>query len=455
MLKQLVTGTLAAICLLANDRPSSADDTTSDNYVTWAVSHPELAKIFGHPFTKEGRAHRARTFVPWPCDVHGGSGLPAIQPTVVVGRNDELLVDSYSPRSFEFGMISRSTDRGKSWAHVGSHFDMRFLVPKDRKILGGTRSNGVGITQAGTLLVHFGVQYNDGRPATSGYEDPTYRLDEYVVRSTDHGKTWGPPVKINASERDMTGSQKCRFAQLPGGRIALVMGSWDRTADGSPLPASQRYGRTYLYVSRDDGRTWNRSSRPVCLHGYEPDLLVLPSGRLLLAIRYQRSKLPNDPPDLASPHLLRNDKPPYTRSKQVGHGLVARCTAILHSDDGGTTWTRPRLVTGFDEQTGSLVRLSDGTVILPFGYKTDTRGQRFMLSYDDGVTWSRKVFQLHADGQYASSVVLQDDTIVTVFHSTKGLQVQSLRWRAPSRDMLLPAGTWRPRVAEPLGRPPR
>ena len=444
-----VVCTILALAALATCQ-AFADEIPSDGFVTWEVSHPELRETFGHPFTPEGRAHRAKAFVPWPCEIHE-SELPAIQPTVVIGQGDGLFVDGYSPKSWEFGMLGRSTDGGKTWAHVGSPFDMRFRVPKGSKHLGGVRSNGVGITRDGSLLVHFGVQYNDGRETTGGYDDPSYRLDEYVVRSPDQGKTWDAPVKLNATDLEMTGSQKCRFAQLPDGRVALVMGSWDRAADGEPIPQADRYARTYLYTSDDDGRTWQRSAKPICFHGYEPDLLALPSGRLLLAIRYQRSKLPSDPADLVSPHLMRSDKPPYTKSKQVGSGLVARFTAVLHSDDGGKTWTEPRLVTGFDEQTGSMVRLSDGTIILPFGYKTDTRGQRFVASYDEGETWSRTVYQLHADGQYASSVVLADDTIVTVIHDTKGMRVHSLRWRAPSRERVAARGFWRPRIAEPLG----
>ena len=90
-------------------------------------------------------------------------------------------------------------------------------------------------------------------------------------------------------------------------------------------------------------------------------------------------------------------------------------------------------------------------MILPFGYKTDTRGQRFMVSYDEGETGRRTVFQLHKDGQYASSVVLADDTIVTTIHGTKTLSLQALRWRAPPRERVITGGFWTPRPVEPLG----
>ena len=39
---------------------------------------------------------------------------------------------------------------------------------------------------------------------------------------------------------------------------------------------------------------------------------------------------------------------------------------------------RPRLVTGLLQQSASLVRLSDGALVITFGRP----GQRFMLSYD-------------------------------------------------------------------------
>ena len=422
--------------------------------LTWAVSHPELKQIYGAPFTEAGEAHRLRTFHPWPCRI-SESGLPVIQPTVVIDSRGELFADCYSARGWEIGLAGHSADGGKTWAYLGTPFEMRFKVPRGKTRL-GLACNGMGVTRDGTLLAHYGVQYNDGRKPAGGYEDTSYHLDEYVVRSADRGKTWDAAVKMNAGERELTGSQKCRFAQLPDGRIVLVMGAWNQSQlNGQTIAREKRFASTYFYTSRDDGRTWQRGEKPVCVNGVEPDLLVLPSGRLLLAVRYQRHKLPDDPQDLVSPHRMRTDRPPFLHSKQVGGGLVARFTAILYSDDSGETWTEPRLVTGFDEQTGCLLRMRDGMIVLPFGYKTDSGGQRFVVSCDQGETWSRTVFQLHTGGQYASSVVLADDTIVTVIHDSASKSLQALRWRAPPRSLVEQGGFWSPRVAEPLGRPPR
>ena len=430
----------------------ASDDGDGAAVRRWSDGHPEVSAIFGHPFTAAGSEHRANTFVPWPMTKHG-SEIGAIQPTVVIARDGEMFVDGYSQKSWEMAAIGHSVDAGLTWRRLGTDLDLRFRTPEGFKQR-GARTNGIGVTQNGSVLIHFGVQYNDGSDPVASYSDATFHMHEYVARTADRGRTWDEAFKLNANDLEQVGGQKCRFVQLPGDQMGLVLAAWTRaTSRGGPVPMQQRYVRTFLYTSDDDGRTWKRPAEPICDHGWEPDLIVLPSGRLLLAVRYQRMKLPHDLPDLVSPHHMRSDKPPYTKSKAYDDGLVARFTAVLYSDDGGKTWTQPRLVTGFDEQTGSLIQLSNGTVLLTFGYKTDTRGQRFMLSYDEGETWSRTVFQLHADGQYASSVVLADDTIVTVIHNTKGLQIHSLRWRAPSRDQVEAGGFFTPRVVETLGVP--
>ena len=198
----------------------------SAKYTTWEVSHPELRAIFGHPFTAEGRAHRARTFVPWPAQL-SQSTLPAIQPTVVRGPQGALFVDSYSPKSWEFGMVGTSTDGGKSWSHLGTQFDMRFKVPPGSSSL-RVSVNGIGITREGSLLVHYGVQYNDGRKPAGGYEDSSYRLDEYVVRSSDRGQTWDPASRLNATELELTVVRSAALLSCPMGRWCWP---WDRGTD--------------------------------------------------------------------------------------------------------------------------------------------------------------------------------------------------------------------------------
>ncbi len=414
----------------------------TDKVITWAVTHPELAEIFGHPFTAEGQAHRKKTFVAWTAEKFATDML-AVQPTVVHGLDGEIIAHAY-------GWIVRSTDEGRSWEGV-SAVNLVTTVPEGMKYM-QSRMSGCGVTKKGTILVQSCLQYNDGRKY-EGLSDPSYRTVLYIHRSTDGGRTWHEPIRLNRGPTENAGGHSTRLFRLPGNRMGLAMGSFFQSDDGKPLPKAKRVEYLYIWTSEDDGQSWQRMSEPMCRHGAEPDVLVLPSGRYLAAVRYQRPKKASDPADLVSPHLMRGDKPPYTRSKALASGFVARVTTIIHSDDQGKTWSKPRFVTGFDEQTGCLVRLSDGTIILVFGYKTDTRGQRFMISYDDGQTWSRTVFALHEGGQYASSIVLKDDTILTVIHDGPKNRLHSLRWRAPSREQVSAGGFWRPRLAEPLGVP--
>ncbi len=413
-------------------------------YTTWADSHPELFAIFGEPFTAAGRKHRKETFVPWPLDGFDIARVLSIQPVVVKGPGGELVANG----AFQ---LVRSTDGGHTWTGIGVSPLEGIPVPQGMTNM-STRLNGCGVTNDGTLVVQISCQWNDGRKY-EGLSDPSYHTDLYVRRSTDDGKTWSPPTRLNAGPHENAGGHQTRFFHLPGGRIGLSMGAWYQTETGEPIALSEMYERTYIWSSADDGRTWARSDRPICSHGAEPDILVLASGRILASVRYQRHKLPGDPPDLASPHLLRSDKPPYTKSKGVGKGLAARLSGVLHSDDGGKTWSQPRLLAGFDEQTGCLIQLSDDTVLFVFGHKTDGLGQRFMLSYDQGETWSKTVYQLHWLGQYASSVVLDDDTIITIIWKGKHRYIHALRWRAPSRQEVEKGGFWTPRIAEPLGVP--
>ena len=209
--------------------------------------------------------------------------------------------------------------------------------------------------------------------------------------------------------------------------------AWSRP--GRPVSLSENIFRSFIYTSSDDGKTWSKFSR-FTDHSPEPHLLELPSGKILASIRYQRDKLPEDPQELATSFTTRDWPKGCTSPTDTGQTIFQN-TAVTISEDGGRTWATPRLVTGSIQQSGSAVKLSDGTLVLTFG----RWGQRFMLSYDDGKTWGKVVYQLNSTGEYARSVVLEDDTIITVHDSVhsvdgKGVQPQRLtvlRWKAPTQ----------------------
>ena len=135
-----------------------------------------------------------------------------------------------------------------------------------------------------------------------------------------------------------------------------------------------------------------------------------------------------------------------TSATDIGQ-TVFQNTAFTSSEDGGKTWATPRLITGLSQQTGSIVTLSDGTLVLTFG----RAGQKFMLSYDQGKTWSKRAYSLNPTGEYARSVVLEDDTMVSV-HDGVGEGERGrlciLRWKVPSREEVKKHGLFTPRKVE-------
>ena len=214
--------------------------------------------------------------------------------------------------------------------------------------------------------------------------------------------------------------------------------------------------QAFLFTSTDDGRTWSRIGS-LGKHSDESAFVELPSGRMLATTRYQRKKTGDDPEELATPYYL---DPEHNRDQceecrkygptGVGGHSVYKQTAVLHSDDGGKTWSPPRIVTGWLQQTGCLVRLSDGTIVLPYSHKDAGHGQRFIVSYDEGETWSRAIYELNDFGMYASSAALEDDTIVTVHDgwSRTPNVLQVLRWKAPPREEVEKHGFFTPRPAD-------
>jgi len=276
----------------------------------------------------------------------------------------------------------------------------------------------------------------------------------WMTRSDDRGKTWKASELLDPSPYDNIADQ-CTVIQLRDGRLMVPLRVDACARPGKPVSLSEGFYRSFVYTSNDDGRTWsNFSVFPD--HCPEPHLLELPSGKILASLRYQRVKVPEDRLELGG--CFYNE--PSQRDTRIAGGPTAvgrtvfQQTALSVSEDSGRTWSTPRLVTGPSAQSGTLVRLSDGAIILTFG----RLGQYCMVSYDEGTTWSKAVYQLNPDrtGEYARSVALEDDTIVTIHDnggsdrskvSSRG-RLMVLRWKAPPREEVEKQGFFTPREVE-------
>lgn len=398
---------------------------------TWAASHPEVVAA-------------SRNLVPWSCEQISTDLGPCSQPTLSLGPNDELVADGLrkcevedpGSRGDQTALLYRSADGGRTWTTL-CELPMPVAAPLSAGVTFGPRPGGVGFLRDGTLLASIRLYYRDGG-GSDGPEDTSVHSRVWVTRSADRGRTWDAPVELDPAPFEAMGGNRVRFHECPDGTVLLPMNCTRCARPGRPLQDQDRYETAQIYGSTDAGRTWTGIG-DVGKHSDETDLLSLPSGRILAATRYQRRCMPGDPPGLGRPE---------DGSKK---GSVYKNTAVCWSDDGGRSFSAHRLVTGWLQQTACLVRLGDGAVLMPFGHKDETQGQRFMISLDDGRTWAKVVYELNRSGMYASSVVLGDGTIVTVYavewHSEGRNRLAALRWTPPSREQVRQHGFFTPRPA--------
>lgn len=213
-------------------------------------------------------------------------------------------------------------------------------------------------------------------------------LGYFLVRSSDNGRTWGTPEKMNLD------------AHAPHGPIVLK--------DGGLL----QFGLVQLpddvciiraMRSDDAGRTWQtvcdevgRSGRNRL--GYaiydEPHVAELPDGTLVGFVRNNA------------------DETPMVMKRAI-------------SKDGGKTWT-PFASTGLAGLPPYLTALGDGKVICVYGRRERDPGfgEFAAISDDGGVTWdaANEICLARSHGidlGYPSTAVLPNGTLVTVYYQQR------------------------------------
>ncbi len=163
------------------------------------------------------------------------------------------------------------------------------------------------------------VEVSDGRLIMPGRG--------WYVESRDFGRTWGP--------RRSLGSNRLRSET---NIIEAADGTFLSIVRGGGEPPRRMFGTNF---SDDKGRTWG-PARSAGVQGKMPDLLVLPSGRVLLAVGAE---------GLTDGSLVFRRKDRYSF-----------CTLFV-SDDHGRSWRRDVAFSSVQPQ-GSVVP-SDSPVLCP------------------------------------------------------------------------------------------
>jgi hypothetical protein len=196
--------------------------------------------------------------------------------------------------------------------------------------------------------------------------------------SLDRGRSWEGPCKLP------------NFGQ-PG--IAartdyLVSGKHELMAMVTAAKSNRREGRVIAVRTQDGGRSWHMQS----YIGPEPDdYAIMPSSVRL------------GPADIVTAIRRRE------------------WIDVYRSHDNGETWQF--LNQGVNRTGGnppSMVRLTDGRLVLTYGYRLEPYGIRARISANNGLKWGEE-FVLRSDGGggdlgYPRTVVRPDGKLVTVYY---------------------------------------
>ncbi|MEC8930035.1 MAG: sialidase family protein [Candidatus Latescibacterota bacterium] len=318
-------------------------------------------------------------------------------PTITRTRTGELLAVFSGDREEHIcpwgkTHLVRSSDDGDTWSAP--------QIIRDSPI--DDRDAGIIETARATILVSwFSAASFESNPAYRDYgttlttETREQYLGNWVLRSEDGGRTWGDPIRVNASAPHGP-------VQLRDGRI-LYLGVGK--IDGERAIVAEE--------STDDGRTWNVigtvNHPPATAHRGlgEPHLVETATGKLVGLFRVG------------------------------GDHMSERFLYQADSDDGGRTWTPARLtpMLGFPPH---LTRLQDDRLLVVYGRRLDPFGQRACLSDDEGVTWDSKnerVMQAAPNDDLGdpASAQLADESIVTVYYQVhepgEKTCLMATRWR--------------------------
>ena len=376
----------------------------------------------------------APTVIPWsPSAIFKLSTTYFIEPAVVIGPDDELLVQSTSN-------IFRSTDGGGS-------FGLLCPFPK-APAPGSSGPNGVGLLRDGTVLVSRWYYASAANvTGTAQLKTVVHRAGKADIKAGSCG--WSPGIEltpINSPGNSVGGGLSTRFAETADGDVLLTIGNVEIVdRQGSQLPVAERFHFSVVYRSTNGGLTFAPHGR-LANNTAETDVLPLSNGTLLATSRFQTDHFVDEKQDTVA----------VSNATSIGY----KNTVVMRSEDGGRTFSEPAVVTGIGQQTGSLVRLSTGVLVLPFSHKDAGEGQRFIVSYDQGISWSNTVFNLNTGGLYAASVALKNDTIVTAFSCAADPQsacveragmLTILQWELPPKATVSAGGFFRPVIPYPAG----
>lgn len=303
-------------------------------------------------------------------------------PTLTRRKSGELLLVCSGGREAHvcpFGRTDfvRSSDGGESWSFPRVVMDGP-IDDRDAGVL-ETASGSILITNF-TSLAYEPYMKGKGERWQRAHQrvEPKERksaLGTWMIRSEDGGLTFSGRYRVPVNSPHGP-------VQLKDGRLLYA---------GKALwTAKEKVG---VCESRDDGRSWQWLAEIPTREGddhreYHELHAVETSDRILVQIR---------------------------NHNQLNAGETLQC----ESNDGGKTWSQPREI-GVWGLPSHLLRLSDGRLLMSYGYRRRPYGNQVRISEDEGKRWSFPL-TISADGPghdlgYPSTIERDDGRLVTVWY---------------------------------------
>jgi len=250
----------------------------------------------------------------------------------------------------------RSTDRGRTWN--GANPEHNLLAAGRESARPFAESGPIDYLDRNVLVSSF----------SSGFGTPAGRAPIQV--SKDGGRSWSAPSELPLDGLNSLTALNSYLVR-PDGRCLLFM--FEVAPDGNRRPlvygsldgGTEFHFMSYITPERDpfEAAKSLQQASSLAFSGHRwfyPRGTLLPNGRILCTLRCQR-----DP-------------------------TGDMWTEVYKSDDGGRTWAFLSRVNDFGAP-GSLVRLTDGRLVMVYGYRTANYGIRAAVSEDGGQTWGNEL----------------------------------------------------------------
>lgn len=282
------------------------------------------------------------------------------------------------PADIDVGAM-RSTDDGATWSPLRRIIDFDAAVPD-------SHGNGVGdpavLVDHRTNTIFVAALWSKGRRAWNG-SGPGLTPDEtgqfVLVKSTDDGETWSPPINITPQVKDP--AWRLCF-NGPGNGIQLRDGTLVFPAQ---FKGADNVPHSCFIASQDGGATWKIS--PAAIPGSPPTsesaIAQLADGSLLLSMRnesragvraWARWDWQNDvmkgrwsepwltvPDPTCMASLVRHPQGELVFSSP-NHTQRRVALTVRSSTDGGRSWSAGRLLDPGGSMYSCLTVLRDGRI---------------------------------------------------------------------------------------------